>query len=615
MSLKATPSMHRPNLSRCLLAILVLLLQRPLFAGGGPEYVLLVVNNSDPGSKTIANYYIDARHIPPNNVLYLDWKLGDAQITVDQFRNELLQPIQQFLQKRKLAGQIDCIAYSSGFPWAINFQAEVPEQLRKIPYFTYPTGSLSSMTYLYGAVMTKDASKYAAIAWNSNRYMRLREMKNGDLFELPAKETGELIQTDGHRQIRNENIDPTSIGSHGFHSWYGWGPKGELLEAGGPQYILSMVLGVTNGRGNTVGEIVKYLRQSPLADGTSPKGTIYFVENSDIRSTTRKPGFPLAVEQLKQLGVNAQIVRGDLPQNRADVQGLLTGIADFNWQRSGSTILRGAICENLTSYSAIFDPSVGQTVCTEFLRNGATATSGTVAEPYAQQNKFPHAMIQVHYARGCNVAESFYQSVYMPYQLLMIGDPLCQPWANIPNIKVEGAAAESSLKGEVTLQPSAELPRGGECDRFELVIDGQRITSCPAGGTLKFDSAKFSDGYHELRVVGFERSPIETQGVATLTTQFDNFGRTMEFTATPERVAAGRPIRVSVKCAGVDGVAIYHNGQTIATIRGESGSAEIKSVNLGDGPVTLTASGWRAGEEIVSSKPVKLFIQNGLGGK
>ena len=41
-------------------------------------------------------------------------------------------------------------------------------------------------------------------------------------------------------------------------------------------------------------------------------------------------------------------------------------------------------------------------------------------------------MIQVHYARGCSLAEAFYQSVYAPYQLMIVGDPLCRPWANIP---------------------------------------------------------------------------------------------------------------------------------------------------------------------------------------
>ena len=61
----------------------------------------------------------------------------------------------------------------------------------------------------------------------------------------------------------------------------------------------------------------------------------------------------------------------------------------------------------------------GQTPLSEFLRFGAAGASGTVTEPYSPSpTKFPSPMIQVHYARGCTLAEAFYQSVSGPYQLL-----------------------------------------------------------------------------------------------------------------------------------------------------------------------------------------------------
>ena len=48
-----------------------------------------------------------------------------------------------------------------------------------------------------------------------------------------------------------------------------------------------MMLGVTAGRGNSLGEVLNYLRRSAAADGTHPKGTIYYVKNDDIRSKVR----------------------------------------------------------------------------------------------------------------------------------------------------------------------------------------------------------------------------------------------------------------------------------------------------------------------------------------
>jgi len=46
----------------------------PAPAGGGPENVLLVVNNRSWASKTIANHYQSLRKIPDRNIVHIDWK-------------------------------------------------------------------------------------------------------------------------------------------------------------------------------------------------------------------------------------------------------------------------------------------------------------------------------------------------------------------------------------------------------------------------------------------------------------------------------------------------------------------------------------------------------------
>ena len=160
------------------------------------------------------------------------------------------------------------------------------------------------------------------------------------------------------------------------------------------------MLGVTAGRGNSVSEIVRGLESSAAADGTKPPGTIYFVSNDDVRSKTRSPAFPPIVKAIEALGVRAEVVSGVLPSARRDVAGLMTGTAEFDWAASKSTILPGAICDNLTSYGGIFTATVGQTPLSAFIRAGAAGSSGTVIEPYALQPKFPHPAIQLHYARA-----------------------------------------------------------------------------------------------------------------------------------------------------------------------------------------------------------------------
>ena len=145
------------------------------------------------------------------------------------------------------------------------------------------------------------------------------------------------------------------------------------------------------------------------ADFTRPSGTFYFAANGDVRAKTRQPKFQQAVNALQDMGYRSEIIKSKLPKEKDDVLGFTAGTSNYDWGKSGSTIMPGAICENLTSYGGRLGVIGGQTKLNEFLRYGAGGSSGTVVEPYAVGYKFPSPMIHVHYARGCSLAEAFYQ--------------------------------------------------------------------------------------------------------------------------------------------------------------------------------------------------------------
>ena len=75
------------------------------------------------------------------------------------------------------------------------------------------------------------------------------------------------------------DVQPTT----GFRSVYQWTQQGENSQDGVLRYMLSTVLAVTSGRGNSVKEALNSLRRSVAADATHPQGTIYFMENGDVR--------------------------------------------------------------------------------------------------------------------------------------------------------------------------------------------------------------------------------------------------------------------------------------------------------------------------------------------
>jgi hypothetical protein len=560
----------------------------PAAAGGGPENVFLVVNPKSPDSLVIANNYIHLRQIPPGNVFYLPWDPKADQALIDDFRSQILSPIIETIHLRRLSAQIDYVVYSSDYPWGIRLESDFQKFGSPVSVSnkedsqqplspgrpvlskqTTPVGSLNGLTYLWQSVL-KGNPDY--LDFQSNRYTRLSTAQQKDMPTL------------------------------GFRSAWQFGPQGELVESEGKSYLLSVVLGVTYGRGNTVDEILQYLKRSAAADGVHPRGTIYLVKNTDVRSTARHDLFPEAVEELKKLDISAQIIKGTVPINKNDVQGVVMGTSDFDWKASGSTILPGAICEHLTSYGGIMIKDASQTPLSEFLRYGAAGASGTVTEPYVilqmagrplrGQPKFPLPMIQVHYARGCTLAEAFYQSVSSPYQLLIVGDPLCRPWANIPKVKVSGLKPNYIVKDTIKLSPTATTSLGQGIDHFELFVNGSRAALCKPGGTLTLDTALLPDGYHELRVVAVEAGLIQSQGRVVLPVITDNYSRKIEAkVASKGVIRPDNPLIIDVNSPSSIGISVLQNSRIVGRLAGEKGQIKIEATDLGSGPVRLQAIG------------------------
>jgi hypothetical protein len=524
-------------------------------AGGGPENVFLVINSRSWSSLTVANHYQRLRKIPASNVYYLDWSLDNERIDADTFRTKLLGPIIEEIGRRSIADHIDYVVYSTDFPWAIDFSAETKEA--KLPDYLAPVASLNGATFLYQEIL---ARRYGFLMLDANKYYR------------PVPRVGAPM-------------------SQGFHGWYGWGKDGRLLEAGGDRYLLSVMLGVTSGRGMATADVVRNLTRSIGADFARPAGTVYYCRNDDIRTKTRRDLFQPAVDALRGADVRGEIVDGVLPRGKPDVMGAMIGVDEFAWSSSGSTIRPGAICEHLTSSGGDLRLNAGQTPLTENLLNGAAGSSGAVVEPYAVPNKFPNAFIHLHYARGCSLAEAYYQAVQGPYQLLIVGDALCRPWADPPRVSVAGVEAGATIQGEMTLTPSAKSPADAPVARYELYVDGVFTTSCENGAALRFDTRSFVDGYHELRVMAVCTEPIETRGGILIPVTVGNYGRSLvleRVDTTPVRW--GAPLRLRVKTDEAVGIIVAQGSRTLAKLRGNGGEISIDPKVLGLGPVALQAA-------------------------
>jgi hypothetical protein len=368
------------------------------------------------------------------------------------------------------------------------------------------------------------------------------------------------------------------------------------------------MLGYSDGRGNSVDEIVNYLRRAAMADGTRPTGTIYLMKvNDEVRSSTRDVSFPPIVALLQQEGVRAEIVEGVLPRGRDDVMGIMTGRAKLPFAQNPCKIQPGAICEHLTSFGGDLRQAAHQTPLSEFLRYGAAGASGTVIEPFALQIKFPHPIMHVHYARGATLAEAFYQSIGSPYQLLIVGDPLCRPWARIPQIAVDGLSDNQTVRDIVTVRPRSEsLP----VSSFRLFVDGRFIQECRPGDVFEIDTTKVGEGYHELRVVGIEDSPLKSQGRLVIPIEVANHGAEIEATVQPRVVDAGGRVECFLSAPRSSSILLFHNRRRLGGVQGNHGVVTFDAQSLGRGPVLLTAVGLgNQPSAKVFSSPISLTVQ------
>ncbi len=547
------------------------------YAGGGPENVFLLVNSNSQDSLTVANHYIDLQKIPPANVYYLPLRGSLVQTTGAAFRDRVLLPAFAEIERRNLAGQIDYLVYSCDFPWRIHLAKDFPET--KFPAQMKPYASLTGATYLSAFILEK---RKEVVGLNTNAY-----------FTQP---------------VRGITI------SRAFRSRYRWTRGGKRARLG-LSYMMSAMLGVTEGRGNTVDEIVRSLQRAQSANGTKPSGTVYFMKHGGVRSKPRDPLFNAAATELRQLGVSAKVVTGKFPERKRGIIGLTCGTAKADLKAAGCSFLPGAFCDNLTSAGANFvlpktmiDLKTGKrrefqvTTC-DFIRHGATAACGTVIEPYAIAQKFPTAFVHVHYAKGCSLGEAFYQSVSGPYQQLLVGDPLCQPWADIPIVEAEGITNREMLRGQIEITPSVRDAKN-PIKAFELYVNGVRTQQCKPTESFSLDTKKIRDGHHELRIVACDATPVETRGHLIVDVTVKNNRDAIGLSTKQKSIsAATKQLAIKVVSTVESPVEVFSNGVSLGSVPTGTGTLKIATEKLGSGPVKLYAL-----SESMRSQPLLLDI-------
>lgn len=696
----------------------------PAIAGLAASEVVVVVNGDSLDSRTIANHYVKLRSIPDVNVIVLGDIPSSETTTVDEFREKILKPILTQINQRGLANHVQCIAYSSDFPTAINIDKDLAKLKEKLTFLT-PIGSLTGLTYTYELTAAGNPSyampeinfysrqsmkryfnypgsaeseqewvsiqKLSAQRRHNEAYKKLLELIKKMPNQYPIRymaaaeaclalepeasvkllesaiqagwsSGGYLKSDDRFKKLRDRDdfqlleilLDNDSgiwQPTIGFNNRALWAPNGVRMigpdrpEQPGSRYLLSVMLAVTRGGGTTVKQAIDSLTRASQADFTHPEGTFYYSNTTDVRSETRKPFRDEAIEELKRLGFGAETIKTPLPMRMRSILGFQFGVSRFSWMAAASQMVPGAIADNLTSFGGVMTTPNSQTTFSELIRAGAAGSCGTVTEPFALAFKFPSPFLYVHYAQGASLAEAFYQSVNGPYQLLIVGDPLCQPFSSAPNHPIDTSLRQLQINQTLSIQPSLAGVKYGDwlamplpasqrksalaTSRLALQIDG----SSPQGGVVQpqvnVALTNIAPGYHEVQVLQIADDPLNQRTMATIPVWIgtaDSIQLSIDSPGTSASVVSSEsqqvqpkqfsikagPINVSIKAPqGSTEMTVHHRWEVVASADSKAtspASLTIDPAKLGLGPVRLQAKAKTANELQIASQPVWIEV-------
>lgn len=463
-----------------------------------------------------------------------------------------------------------------------------------------------------------------AKGWTASRYLK-HDDRFDSLRQEPDFQVIELLLDESVKELQ-----PAT----GFNALQAWTPNGVpvLQPQFGLRYLMSTVLGVTRGAGTSLPEAIDVLVRSAAADSTHPQGSFYFALTDDVRTTTRQWGFIGAVDDLQQLGFQAEIITNVLPRNAPRVLGLQLGTPNFSWASSGSQFVPGAIADNLTSLGGVMTVGAGQTNLSELLKSGVAGSSGAVTEPYALQEKFPHPNMYVVYARGVSLVEAFYLSVSGPYQLLIVGDPLCQPFSHAPQLELNSQLrtleVDQPLQLELTDQgisydawldsstPQAQGRQPLAAKQLRMLLDGIVPQQVPNQAALRIATKGIGLGYHEIALQFIADGPLSIRSESKVpiwigpTATVELKLQDAELSSKYDQQISLRNGNIVAEVNSLEGqrVSLWHDAEQLAVASGPGNKFTLPLDALGMGPVRLQAKAELGDGTMIASRPLWLEV-------
>jgi uncharacterized protein (TIGR03790 family) len=471
------------------IACLLLLVPLAARAGGGPANVMVVVNGDDAEALAVADHYAVARDLPVGHVCALagiDPLL--TQIDFADYGGLVHDPLVACLDALPHPEEIDYLVVVRGLPYRV--------ALEDGGFYT----SLTAMLQVHEATHRLSDDPLAGMP----------QANNGNAYAW----VDNPVYVDGTCQVGDLVIDNPYSGWYvsgcGIVRTYAHPPSFRRATVGQSAWyeFTDNLFVVSRLDGFDYQDARDLVDRAVAADGSFPTADILCMEGADEARGARDPECEFVTRHLEMAGwPGVWLSPHDAALEGREVAAYLTGAASLTGAIDGNTYVPGAVACNLTSTGAapsnffcdetgtICPESESQTSIARFVRAGATAAHGTVAEPL--NNVFPNAGLLLYYALGYNVGESvLFNQRYVYWQNLLLGDPLTTPYAQRPTVVI---ADDHVPQGEA-LEITADHPDGVAAIR--LYADGA-IVAEGVGDTLAWTVDRDVDSQWELLAVAF----------------------------------------------------------------------------------------------------------------
>ena len=329
--------------------------------------VAILINDNDPQSVEIANYYQRVRNIPTRNMIHLNF--DQDKIYPGLPANYGIDPAEFAVLKRQVDAEAGPEVQALVISWS------KPFRIARFNY--YPTNYSITSAFAYG--------------------IDIQYLTSNSCGSTPLSPYYDSRSTTPYKDFR---IRPTM-----------------MLAGSSAMNVKAMI-----DKG------LKADRSLPRGNGWFVR-TADSVRSAprylDFQATVQSWGRPEALKMMyydrSNPGVPSEV------KNTRDILFYETGLANVSGVNT-NTYIPGALADSLTSGGGdLFGTS--QTSALRWLEAGVAASYGTVTEPCAYADKFPTASVLVkNYFVGNTALEAYTKSVRQPSQGVFVGDPLARPF-------------------------------------------------------------------------------------------------------------------------------------------------------------------------------------------